>query len=225
MHDYLHIISVYKSDISWIYNLKGKHILYHKNSPNLEPYNNINICGAETNILKFIIQFYNILPEICIFTHPYNNKWTHQGNLYEIVNTLYENKEGLLNFGSLSHLKYDDISNKDIKYNFMKKTDWWNKTMQEYFGDMPSNFALGHSPASQFYVRKNTIQRLPVKFYVNMYNFLIAKSIKGTLYNTNNMFNEYWMSRYMEWSWEFIFTSKLLNEELAHNFVSASHNN
>ena len=44
-------------------------------------------------------------------------------------------------------------------------------------------------------------------------------------HTANNMFNEYWMSRYMEWSWEFIFTSKLLNEELAHNSVSASHNN
>jgi hypothetical protein len=211
MHEFLHIISVYKSDISWIYNLKGKSILYHKDSPKLEPYNNINICGAETNILKFIIQFYYLLPEICVFTHPYNNKWTHEGNLYDIVNNLYDNKDSLLNFGSLSHLKYDDISNKEINYNFMKNSNWWNETMQEYFGDMPPNFSLGKSQSSQFYVKKNTIHRLPITFYLNMYKFLITKSIKGTLYNKNNMFNEYWMSRYMEWSWEFIFTTQLLN--------------
>jgi hypothetical protein len=82
--------------------------------------------------------------------------------------------------------------------------------MKPYFGDMPPNFVLDKSPASQFYVKKNTILKLPLKFYIKMYKFLITKSINGTLYNTNNMFNEYWMSRYMEWSWEFIFTTKLI---------------
>jgi len=209
MEDFLHIISIYNSDILWIQNLKGKYVLYHKNKPKLEPYNNINICGAETNILKFIIDFYENLPEVCVFTHPYNIKWTHMGNLYDIVNTLYTNKENLSDFGSLSHLKYDESSNPHVKYDFMKTSNWWSETMQDYFGDMPANFALGKSPASQFYVRKNRIKRLPKIFYINMFNFLIVNSIKGTLYNPRNKYNEYWMSRYMEWSWEFIFTENL----------------
>ena len=104
MKDFLHIISVYKSDISWIDKLKGEYVLYNKDKPELEPYNNVDICAADSNVLKFIIDFYEELPEICVFTHPYNIKWTHDGNLYDVVNSLYENKEDLLEFGSLTNL-------------------------------------------------------------------------------------------------------------------------
>jgi len=221
MTNFLHIISVYKGDISWVKDLEGQYILYYKDKPQYDPYNNVNICGAETNILKFIIDFYDNLPDICVFTHPYNIKWTHQGNLYDRVNDIYKKRDNLLlfgslsfgslSFGSLSHLVYDIKSNKNVKYDFMKSTNWWNETMQEFFGDMPIDFSLGKTPASQFYVKSDTIRRLPKEFYINMLNFLLKKSIPGTLYNEDNPYNEFWMSRYMEWSWEFIFTSNLLN--------------
>jgi hypothetical protein len=82
--------------------------------------------------------------------------------------------------------------------------------MQQYFGDMPQYFAVGKTSGSQFYVRKNRIKRLPKTFYMNMFNFLITNSIKDILYNSDdNAFNEFWMSRYMEWSWEFILTADL----------------
>jgi len=210
MTDFLHIISVYKSDLLWINQLKGPYILYYKDSPQHKSYNNVNICGAETNILKFIIDFYEKLPEICVFTHPYNNKWTHKGNLYDIVNNIYINKTNLLNFGKISHLSYNINDNDNIRYDFMKNTNWWKETMQEYFGDMPYNFGLGKMPGGQFYVNSNTIKRLPKKFYIDMLSFLLEKSIKNTLYDSNNQFNEFWMSRYMEWSWEFIFTAPKL---------------
>ena len=214
MKEFLNIISVYKSDISYIKYLKSPYVLYYKDSPQHDPFNNVNICGAETNVLKFIIDFYDNLPEICVFTHPYNNKWTHPGNLYDCINNLYSNRNLLGNFGPIHSLtpRYDLTSNLNVKYDYMQITNWWKLTMEPYFGEMPKNFALNKFAGAQFYVRKKTIKRLPIEFYKNMYNFLIEKSIPDSLYKTDNPYNQFWLSRFMEWSWEFIFSYDLLNK-------------
>lgn len=208
MTDFLHIISVYKSDTSWIKKLKGKYVLFHKDKPEFEPFNNVNICGAETNTLKYIITFYDNLPDICVFTHPYNNKWTHTGNLYDCINNLYENRDSLADFGSICENPPRNFTG--IRYDHMITTNWYNETMLEYFGEMQTDFASGKISGGQFYVKRDTIQRLPKRFYINMFNFLIEKSTPNSLYSQSNPFDQFWTSRFMEWSWEFIFTGRLI---------------
>jgi hypothetical protein len=213
MTQFLHIISVYKQNTSWTKNLIGPYQFYYKNTPAREPYNNVNICGAETNVLKFIIDFYDNLPDVCVFTHPYNNKWTHSGTLYDHINKLYNNRDNLLTFGPISKCtpRYSIKTNRLIKYDFMKETGWWDETMKDYFGEMPLNFSLGKISSAQFYVNKNTIQRLPITFYKNMYAFLIEKSNANSLYKRSSPYNQFWTSRFMEWSWEFIFTADMIS--------------
>jgi len=212
MSEFLHIISVYNCDTSWIKNLIGPYKFYYKDKPEHDPYNNVNICGAETNVLKFIIDFYDNLPDICVFTHPYNNKWTHSGNLYDCVNKLYENRDTLLTFGPIEKNApiYNKQSNLSVRYDIMKRTGWWDETMKEYFGEMPHDYTLEKHSTGQFYVNKNTIKRLPINFYKNMYNFLIEKSTPNSLYTNNSFFDQNYTSRFMEWSWEFIFTADLI---------------
>jgi hypothetical protein len=99
---FIHIISVYH-DLNpfFLKYLKCPHVLFYKDHPENEPFNNKNICGAETNVLKYIFTNYDNLPDICVFTHPYNNKWTHTGNLYDCINDLYENRHELNDFGPI----------------------------------------------------------------------------------------------------------------------------
>ena len=161
-----------------------------------------------------LIDFYDNLPEICVFTHPYNNKWTHPGNLYDCINNLYTNINTLNNFGPIhdSVQRYNSTTNLQIKYDYMKITSWWDITMKPYFGEMPKDFAINKIATSQFYVKKENIKRLPIEFYKNMYNFLIEKSIPDSLYIRNNIYNQFWLSRFMEWSWEFIFLNPILKK-------------
>lgn len=214
MNSFLHIISVYKSDTSWVNKLTAPYIFYYKTNcehPKNHPYTNINICGAETNILKYIIDFYENLPDICVFTHPYNIKWTHPGNLYDNINNLYMNSETLGDFGPI-HKDCPRYQAQDkVYYNLMKESGFYDKNLKAYFGEMPDKYSLGKISTSQFFVRKNTIRRLPKKFYLDLYNWLINNSIPNTLYLRDNPFNEFWTSRYMEWSWHFIFTTPLIN--------------
>jgi hypothetical protein len=208
---FLQIISVYKSDISWTKNLIGPYRFFYKDSPQHEPFNNINICGAETNILKFIITFYYNLPDICVFTHPYNRKWTHRDNLYDRVNELFLNRSNLKDYGPLHDgAPYIDADNKGVQYDYMISTGWWKTTMEPYFGKMPEKYVVGKYSGAQFYIRKETAWRLPIEFYKNMYMFLVEKSNPNSLYSTNNHFDQFWTSRFMEWSWQYIFTAKLL---------------
>lgn len=216
MSSFLHIISVYKSDTSWAKNLIGPYQFYYKDLPQYEPFNNINICGAETNVLKFIIEFYDNLPDICVFTHPYNIKWTHRDNLYDRVNELFLNKNNLKDYGPLhDDAPYiDEHCNKGVAYNHMISTGWWETTMEPYFGKMPENYVIGKYSGAQFYIRKETARRLPIEFYKNMYIFLITKSNPNSLYSRNNHLDQFWTSRFMEWSWQFIFTSELINNKI-----------
>jgi len=209
MTDFLHIISAYNSDLSFTKNLIGKYVLFHKNKPEFEPYNNVNICGAETNILKFIFTFYDDLPEICVFTHPYNNKWTHGGNLYDCINNLYNMRKSLHDFGAISDQQPRYSNNCNVRYDYMTETGWWEETMAEYFGEI-TKISTGKIAGAQFYVRRERIRKLPKKFYMAMYDWLITKSAPNSLYSQSNPLNQFWTSRFMEWSWEFIFTTEPL---------------
>ena len=212
--EFLHIISVYyDTNPEFLKYLECPYILFYKEHSEKEPYNNKNIGGAETNILKYIKTHYHNLPDICVFTHPFNIKWTHNGNLYDCINELFKTRKKLDNFGPICNYppRLDVFGNQSVKYNFMKKTGWWDDTMRPYFGELPENAFLNKLSTGQFYVRKQTIHRLPLQFYENMYNWLMTKSIPNTLHinSQDNVFYEFWTTRFMEWSWEYIFTANL----------------
>jgi hypothetical protein len=226
---FLVIVHQYDGDVKWAERLKFPHIIYEKNKPEKEPFNAINKAKAETNLLKFIAEFYDDLPENIIQVYQYEYKHYHPGSLVDILNAAdFETKyaqsksRGFWNFNHMIWTEGPD-------HKRMLESGWWSNTMAPWFGDIYSygDFITGKMGCAQFVVSRERIRSLPREFYVNMYFWLVRNTIdqlnvgfdphlKTRLptpidYHCNS---NYHTSRYMEWSWELSFTSHKPHESI-----------
>lgn len=236
------IINQYDYDVSWKKQLKFPHVVYTKDTPENEPFNAINKAKSESNILKFIYEFYDNLPENLISIHQYNIRpWQHTGDIVDILNdSNFENRytnNNIKGYMSLNHFKLGDVNEQIPR---MLNSGWWDNTMKPYFGNIHDygNFTKGKYGCAQYVVSRERIRSLPIEFYKNMYDWLINNSLSYlTTYNSslsrkgtpidNNINSDYYTSRYMEWSWQLIFTARLpeYSEKINYkgNQISASY--
>lgn len=234
------IVNYFDYDVSWANNLKMPHVIYTKNNPTNEPFNAVNKAKSETNILKFIYEFYDDLPQNIITVHQYNIRpWQHRGDMVDILNDpSFEqkyNQSKVQGFMNLNHYILGDV---DIQIPKMKKSGWWESTMEPYFGNIYDygNWTRGKIGCAQYVVSRDRILSLPRDFYTNMYDWLVNNSLSYPIsYDKNSLSrkhtpidgdikSDYYTSRYMEWSWELIFTARNPEDskQITHNGHSIS---
>jgi hypothetical protein len=85
--NFLVIVNHYDYDVGWAEKIGYKYIIYEKNQPEKEPFNAENKAKSETNLLKFISDFYDSLPQNIITIHQYEYKWYHVGSIVSIINS------------------------------------------------------------------------------------------------------------------------------------------
>ncbi len=226
----LAVINFYDYDISWTRELKIPYIIMYKEAPDEQPYSALNKAKSETNILKFIIEFYDNLPEYVVFVHQYNKKFYLKES---VVKRLNDRKllEKLNNSPTNGFYNINDVKMKSIKpqLDIIKKSEWWKNTMLPYFGPMENygDFTKDRKAAAQFIAKRDNIKSLPRKFYKNMYKWLCYHSLGDTVADINpatkmrratkldsHPLSHYHTSRYMEWSWELILTRKHIPVQL-----------
>ena len=105
---YLVIVHEYDGDVAWTSKLKFPYIIYEKDKPDLLPFSAPNKAKGESNMIKFICEFYNELPENLIQVYQYEYKHYHGGSRVDILNDplfeiKYKNsfKEGFWNFNNV----------------------------------------------------------------------------------------------------------------------------
>lgn len=219
--EFLVIVNHNDYDISWADKLKYPHIIYHKNQPDKEPFNALNKGKSETNLLKFIYQFYDHLPQNIIVVYQYETKFYHVGSLVDILNdpdfsTKYYNQP-TIGYYNFNVTKLGSIKPQIIK---MIHSGWWDETMTPWFGSILDygDFTYNKSACAQFVVSRDRIHSLPRKFYSNMYNWIINNTLDEIIpdhLNKNRQALEtdvvwtsnFHVSRYMECSWELIFST------------------
>src|SRR5665647_2673794 len=84
--EFLVIVNFYDYDVSWAQRLNFPHVVYYKERPDKEPFSASNKAKSETNLLKFITDFYDVLPQNVIIVHQYEFKGSHEGSLVDILN-------------------------------------------------------------------------------------------------------------------------------------------
>jgi hypothetical protein len=209
---FLVVVNSTSKDISWTEKLKFPYIIN---------YNDDTENKSEINILAFIVNHYDKLPENIINVNGYENKFYHNGSLVDILNdTEFENKykksktKGYWNFNT--QIMGSVVSNQGR----MLQSGWWGECMEKYFGSIYEcgDFSNGKNAYSQFVVSRNRIHSLPKDFYDNMYNWIINNVLQENIeidpitlcpkYNSNMIHpnSSHYMYRYLEWSWELIFT-------------------
>lgn len=227
---FLVIVNYYDNDISWVDRLKFPHVVYYKEKEEKEPFTAKNKAKSETNLLKFIVDFYDSLPQNVIIVRQYEKKFYHEGSLVDILNdpdfvTKYKESKSK-GFWNFNNQKLGSIIPQRER---MIKSGWWPKCMEPYFGFISGcgDFTLEKKGYAQFVVSRERIHSLPKDFYNNMYNWLVENTLDEedvgydpvTLIrkHTNNWEHpnsSHHTSRYMEWSWELIFASWKPSEDI-----------
>jgi hypothetical protein len=224
---YLVLVGYYDFDVSWVNRLKLPRVIYFKDMPDKAPYTARNKAKGETNVLKFIVDFYDALPQNLICVHQYEFKWYHRGSLVEMLNRSFK-LESLYKRSSTPG--YVSLNNRPVAIQaslgenatIMKNSGWWDATMLPYFGTLEGcgDFVKGKRGCSQFIVSRERIRSLPREFYRNMYDWLVENVVDEphSSFNPKNFRrlktsgfthprSNYHTSRYLEWTWELIFTA------------------
>lgn len=224
---YLVLVNYYHGDIQWRKRLVFDHIVYSKEMPEREPFNAVNQAKSETNLLKFIYEFYDRLPQNVINVHQYEHKsYSHDGSIVDILNdplfeTKYRNSktEGYWNFCCLI------MGHAEQQVERMLQCGWWQTCMQPWFGEIHKyhDFTFMKRGCAQFVVSRERIRSLPREFYKNMYDWLVENSTGPShgVYTNLSPFSNILTSRYMEWTWELIFA---VYKESENSFIDVYNN-
>ena len=228
---FLVIVNYYDHDVSWANKLKFPHVIYYKEMPEKEPFSAKNKAKSETNLLKFIADFYDNLPENVIVVHQYEKKFYHEGSLVDLLNdpdfdSKYKSSKskGFWNFNT------QKLGSVIPQIGRMMESGWWPCCMQPYFGFITDcgDFTQGKNGCGQFVVSRDRIRSLPKNFYSNMYDWLVENTIdeedsgydpitlcRRHTTNWEHPNSSHHTSRYMEWSWELIFASWKPTEDIS----------
>lgn len=227
---FLVIVHQYDGDVEWAKKLKFPHVIYEKEKPEKEPFSAINKAKGETNLLKFIAEFYDDLPENIIQVYQYEYKDYHEGSLVDILNSpefeLQYAESKTRGFWNFNHWVWEE----EPPIDGMLESGFWPDTMAKTFGSIYDygNFLYGKKACAQFVVSRDRIRTLPREFYSDLY-FWLVNNTKGEI-NTGfdpvtktrlptpldwDVNSNYFTSRCMEKTWELIFTTKKTHEDIS----------
>lgn len=189
------VVSRYIKNVDFVYrinNNKNVHILvYDKENPN----NPLNIPvnkGHEASVyLKYIIDYYDNLPDYTFFIHDEEFSWHHSGSIIDKYREAVMSNEKYYNINDKAHWNKPFSIHPDI---YKALLDWYDCYIEEYIpiSKVPNNidFIYNYYGCAQFLIHKDLIRNLPKEFYVRLYNWIIKTSIPN-----------YYSSRFLEWTW------------------------
>jgi len=183
------VVSRYNRNTDWLSKLKKYNtniIVYDKENPS-NIYNVPINRGNEASVyLKYIIDHYNILPDYTFFIHDEEYSWHHHGSIEERFLEAINSKQDFYNINHFNLMPYSHISEKK------ELMEWYNKYIEPYIplNKLPNrDWLTGYKGCAQFLVHKKLIQHLPLKFYIDIYNWILQfenRSLSGY---------------FLEWTW------------------------
>jgi hypothetical protein len=167
------VVSRYKRNVDFVYEMKDVNvIIYDKETPE-NPHNIPVNKGNEASVyLKYIVDYYDSLPDFTFFIHDENYSWHHTGSINERFLEAKESKELFYNinhfqFGGISHIAPNDRE---------RLMQWYNQFIEPYipFESLPNkDWFIGYKGCAQFLVHKSLIKNLPLVFYKNLYDWIL----------------------------------------------------
>ncbi|MEI8054323.1 MAG: DUF3431 domain-containing protein [Bacteroidota bacterium] len=183
------VTSRYNRNVDWIYRLKNinKYYVYDKEMPESEYNIPVNKGNEASVYLKYIIDNYDILSDFTFFTHDEEYAWHHTGSIIDRFdeavssNELYYNINDGCILGSIYNDLYSDI------------VSWYNTYIEKYIPmeTLPhQDWTQNYRGSAQFLVHKSIIRNLPLKFYEDLYVWIINTELENSQ-----------SGRYLEWTW------------------------
>jgi len=162
-----------------------------------------NIANEATTYLYYIIKNYNNLPQNIIFIHDEDESWHHNGKISENIYEWIKKFE-------IENSHYYEINNTFICKCHCSYINefliFWEDCMKDKFGEFHKAHPSIGKGCAQFIISKNRILSNSRNFYVNLYKWLIDKTVGTGNGDPLNPYSGYNTGRYLEWSWRFIFS-------------------
>jgi hypothetical protein len=183
------VVSRYKRNVDFVYEIEDVNVIvYDKEKPE-NPHNIPVNRGNEASVyLKYIVDYYDTLPEFTFFIHDENRSWHHTGTIKE---RFLEAKESKQLFYNINHHRLGGFNH--IAPNHKKRLmEWYNEFIEPYipFSSLPNkDWLVGYKGCAQFLVHKSLIKALPLVFYKNLYDWIIT-------FDTGKL-----SGYFLEWTW------------------------
>jgi hypothetical protein len=184
------VVSRYKKNVDWVYNLKDitKFCIYDKENPESEYNIPVNKGNEASVYLKYIIDHYDNLPEFTFFIHDDEYAWHHSGSIVDQFNEAVS-----------SNKLYYNINDKCVLGSIIPNEwyhsilIWYNIYIEKYIpiNSLPNkDWTQHHRGSAQFLVHKSLITKLPLEFYKDLYQWIITTAMPSSI-----------SGRFLEWTW------------------------
>jgi hypothetical protein len=189
------VVSRYKKNTDFVYklidNINMNIFIYDKENP-LNPYNIPVNKGNEASVyLKYIVDNYDNLSDYTFFIHDEEYAWHHSNSIIDRYKEAISLNKNYYNVNDLCEDMMIDII---ICCNNNKWTDdfmnWYRKYIQDYIPFEKINLRDKNRYGAQFLVHKDVIQKLPKKFYEDLYSWIITTDYENAK-----------SGRFLEWTW------------------------
>jgi len=184
------VVSRHNKNVDWVYKLKNINKFYIYDKENYKNEYNVPVNkGQEASVyLKYIVDHYDQLADFTFFIHDDEYTWHHSGSIIDKFNEAVESKELYYNINDKCVL--GSIVSNPLYHNILI---WYNIFIEKYIplNSLPNkDWTVNYKGSAQFLVHKCLIKNLPLKFYKDLYEWIITTKLSN-----------YETSRYLEWTW------------------------
>ena len=166
-------------------------LIYDKENP-ANPLNIPVNKGNEASVyLKYIVDYYDQLPEYTFFIQDEEFAWHHSGSIVDKFREALDTNQKYYNINDLAHWNKPNLIPPHL---YQLLLQWYATYVEEYIplSKVPNNndFIYDHRGAAQFLVHRDLIRGLPKVFYERLYDWIIDTNLPN-----------YVSGRLLEWTW------------------------
>lgn len=189
------VVSRYNKDVDFVYRINNNKdvnvMIYDKENPN-NPLNVPVNKGNEASVyLKYIIDYYDDLPDFTFFIHDEEYAWHHSGSIIDKYDEAMQSNLMYYNINDRAGWNRRNLIPPETYVELLK---FYDKYIEAYIpiSKVPNNedFIFGYIGSAQFLIHKKLIQNLPREFYSNLYDWIITTDLSN-----------YISGRFLEWTW------------------------
>lgn len=196
MNNYTNIVvSRYNRNVDFVYRINNNKniniLIYDKENPT-NRYNVPVNKGQEASVyLKYIVDYYDQLPDYTFFIHDEEYAWHHSGSIIDKYQEAIASNKKYYNINDKCQWNTPNMIDSNL---YKELLQWYSEYIERYIPieRVPNNkdFIYGYVGSAQFLVHKDIIRILPKEFYEKLYNWIITTNISS-----------YKTSRFLEWTW------------------------
>ena len=154
----------------------------------------VNRGNEVSSYLKYIVDYYEVLPEFTLFLHGHDTDWHQYYSVAYIIQQL-ELRKG---YENINNIVVDDLGDKIY---LGRLHELWDQLFLEELGPIPESGFHGKCCA-QFVVHRDQIRNHPRQFYQRLYDFVVSDQQDDAAFGDGYHAS---MSYVMEIIWHYIF--------------------